>query len=131
MKLDSIDFRSGDAKKMSDANVTGVNTTISFTSAELSGDSIALNFDYSALYAPDESYIRISGRAVFSGKESRKSHEEWTKTKRITGEAGEYMLNAVNYGSSMNAIMISKVFNMAPPVMLPQIVISTAAEKKK
>jgi hypothetical protein len=127
MKLDSISFLSGDARKASDAPTQNVSTAIAFTSAEVSGDSLSLGFDYSSVYTPDGSYIRIGGRAVFSGKEAGRAYEEWSKTKRISGEHGEYMLNAINYGASMNAIMIAKVFNMAPPVLLPRLTFEAAA----
>ena len=133
MKLDSIEFRGGDAKKVSDVVTRGVNTSIAFTTAEVSGDELRVGFDYSAMYAPDQSYIRITGKAVFSGKEAKKAFEEWTKSKKISGETGEYMLNAVNYGASMNAVMMAKVFNMAPPIMLPRLTFETVqpVQKKK
>lgn len=134
MKLDRIDFMAGEAKRISDVTVQGVNTSIAFTKAELSGDSLSLDFDYSVTYAPDESFIRISGKALFSGKESKKAYDEWAKTQKITGEAGEYVLNAVNYGAALNGVLMAKVFNMAPPVMLPRLTFQSAAkppEKKK
>jgi hypothetical protein len=134
MKLDSIDFRGGDAKKVSDAAMHGVNTSIAFISADLSGDSLSLGFDYSAIYAPDQSYIRISGKAVFTGKESKRAYDEWMKTKKIGGEAGEYIVNAIHYNASLNAVMIAKVFNMAPPITLPRLTFEAAgkpAERKK
>jgi hypothetical protein len=130
MKLDYIEVRTGEVKKASDAITQGVDTNIAFTSAEVTGDTLKLGFDFSALYAPDRSYIRISGKAIFSGKESKKAQEEFSKTKKIGGETGEYILNAVNYGASMNAVMIAKVFNMAPPITLPRLTFKAAVPIK-
>jgi hypothetical protein len=131
MKLDSMEFSGGDVKKVSNAAIDSVNTGIVFTNADILGDSLSIGFEYTAQYSPDQSYIKISGRAVFSGKESKSAYDEWTKTRKVGGEVGEYILNAVHHNASMNSIVLAKVFNMAPPVVLPRLSFESKAPAKK
>ncbi len=129
MKLESMDFSGAEIRKASNNPVTGVNTGIVITEAAQRGDSLELGFEFSALYSPDPSYIRMRGRAVFSGKEIGSAYQEWLKTKKVSGEAGEYIVNAINHHSSINSIVMAKAFNLASPVVLPRLLIEKTSEK--
>ena len=131
MELEAIDFEAGDVKKNSTTPPKTINTNIAITSAETEANLITVKFNYTATYSPDESYIRIIGRARFRDKDAKKMQEEWSKTGRIAGEQGEIVLNAINYNASMNAIFISKAFNLAAPVVLPTLKFGAAPKAKK
>jgi hypothetical protein len=131
MKLESIEFGAGEVRKGRGGNPKTIDSNILLTNAELEEGYLALDFEFTATYAPGNDSIRISGMAIFSGKETKKAHAEWVKSKAITGEQGELILNAIHYGSSMNAVLLAKAFNMMPPVVLPTLKIRKKAAKKK
>lgn len=131
MQMEFMDFDFSDAKKNAQTVPQGINTNIDLVSVEVKKDLMNLSFVYTASYLPDKSYIRIGGRAVFSGQDTNRACEEWKKTKRITGQAGEYIINMINYSASINAIFIARVFNLTPPIMPPTIKFETAQAKKK
>lgn len=119
MKLETIEIVSGDAKKKSVENAKKIDTSINFTNVQLEKDQLYLDFQYTVLYQPDESHLRLNGTAMFSGPETKKLFEEWAKTKKMSGKDGETILNAINYNASINAVLLSKVFNLLPPIVLP------------
>lgn len=119
MKLEYIEVLYGDARKNSPQQPEKMDTNINFTNVELSKTELILDFDYTVLYAPDQSHIRLSGKAAFSGPESKKLFDEWQKDKRFTGKEGEMILNAINYNASINAIFMARVFSLVPPIVLP------------
>ena len=131
MQLEFMDFDFSDAKKNAQSMPQGINTNIDLVNAEVEKDTMNVKFIYTATYAPHNSYIRIGGKAIFSGKEVKQAFEEWKKTKRITGVAGEYMVNMINYSASINAVFIARVFNMTPPIMPPTIKFEAPLVKKK
>ena len=122
MMLESIDLRFGDTLKKSDAASKSINTNIAITSAANEKNRLNIDFEYTVTYVPQGNHIRIGGSAVFSGEESKKAFLEWKKTGRITGKAGEFVMNAINYSSSINSVLLAKTFNMAPPIMLASLV---------
>lgn len=130
MELELIDFESGDVKKNSPAPPKKVNTNIAITSAEAEADRLTVKFNYTATYAPDESYIRLIGMARFSGNEAKKAQEEWSKTGRISGAPGELVLNAINYNASLSAIFISRALGLTPPIVLPTLKYGEVPKKK-
>ena len=119
MKLEYVEILYGDARKNSPQQPEKMDTNINFTAVELSKNQLMLDFDYTVLYSPDQSHLRLSGKAAFSGTESKKLFDEWQKDKKFTGKEGEMVLNAINYNVSINAIFLAKVFNMVPPIVLP------------
>lgn len=131
MKLESLDFEGGDVKKNSIAPPKTINTNIAITNAKADADLLTVKFNYTTSYLPDESYIRIAGRASFRGKEAKKAYDDWSKTGRIGGEQGEMVLNAINYNASLNAIFVSRAFNLAPPLILPTLTFTEAPKEKK
>ena len=126
MKLESIDLRFGDALKKSDSASKTINTNIAITSAAIDKNKLNVDFEYTASYVPQGNHIRVGGRAVFTGPESKKAALEWKQSGRITGSHGELIMNAINYSSSINAVLIAKTFNMTPPVVLANLVFEGA-----
>jgi hypothetical protein len=131
MKLEYIDIVYGEARKNSPVTPKAIGTNINLTKAELDGSNLRVQFDFLATYSPDGSHLRLSGVAVFSGQEAKKAFDEWSKTARITGEPGEYILNSINYSASINAIQMSRVFNLTPPVTLPRLTMKPPPKEKK
>ena len=121
MKLEYIEFLSGDTKRESPEHPTKIDTNINFSSVDFSNSQLVMGFDYLASYTPGNNYIRLTGKAVFTGTELKKIKSEWDKEKRLSGKEGEFILNAINYNSALNALLIAKAFSMTPPVMLPTI----------
>lgn len=119
MKLEFVEFKSGDAMRKGNAIPKSINTNIVLSGAEAEKDRLKVDFEYGVMYQPDQSYVRMKGSASFIGPEAAKSVEEWKKTKRITGPHGEFVFNALYYHCSINSLMITRVFGMAPPITLP------------
>jgi len=121
MKLEYMDFEFSDARKAAQLPPDAINASIDLTMAELKDSNLLLDFVYTATYAPHGSYIRIGGKAAFSGPEGKAAYAEWKKTKAVTGTSGEMILNAINYSASLNAVFIARIFNLAPPISPPTI----------
>jgi len=124
MILEFLDFEYAEARKSAlgtPAMPKGINTNIDITNAEVNNNGLDLNFSYLVTYIPDKSFIRINGKARFKGPDIKKAYMEWKKTRNVSGEAGEHLINAINYSASMNSIFIARVFNLTPPVIPPSI----------
>ncbi len=121
MQLDYLDFESSEAKKNPGTGFQGIDSTINFTSVAMDKGVLRLDFVYLATYAPTKSFIKLSGKAGFSGPEAKAAADDWTKTKKIAGATGEQIVNAINYNASINAVFIARVFNLTPPIMPPTI----------
>ncbi|MEM2909152.1 MAG: hypothetical protein QW171_03245 [Candidatus Bilamarchaeaceae archaeon] len=122
MILEFLDFEFAEARKTEEGipkMPKGINTNIDITDAELKNNILNLRFTYRARYIPEEHYIRIDGIARFKGPEVKTAYDEWRKTRRITGIAGEQVINAINYSSSINSVFIARVFNLTPPLVPP------------
>lgn len=130
MKLEFLNFESADAKKRSDTAAESMNINIDVTDARLENGTLKIEFNYTVAYAPDQSYIRLGGRANFGGPDAKRAYEEWKKTKRITGDPGEQLVNTINYSASVNALFIARVFNLMPPVVPPVIKFGRPPAKK-
>lgn len=139
MKLELIDVVASDAKKSSTEVPQNINTNITYREIRQDSGRLFVDFDYVAAYAPDGSYIRLGGRAVFAGPEVKGAHDEWSKSQRISGEAGQYIVNAIHYSASINAVLVARALNMTPPLILPTLTLEAPAaggakaakEKKK
>src|SRR4030095_1943637 len=112
MKAEAVDILSGDVKREAPQAAQTINTNIDITSAVANGERLSVDFEYRVTYQPDQSRIVLKGKAVFSGKEAGSSAAEWGQSGRIGGEAGEFVLNAINYGASINALMLARIFNL-------------------
>ncbi len=121
MKLEYMDFDFSEARKAAALPPDSIDAAIDIVKAELNGGNLQLDFSYTATYVPQGSYIRILGRAGFSGPEARDAYAEWKTDKRIGGRPGEEIMNAINYSASLNAVFIARIFNLMPPVVPPTI----------
>lgn len=130
MELEYIDFDSGDVRKEDIRSAKQLSTNIALADVAADGDKLNVKFDYTVSYLPGGGHIRISGKARFNGAESKKAQQEWAKTSRITGKHGEMILNAIHYGAATNAVLLSKAFNLTPPLILPTLKIEPAKAKK-
>ncbi|MEM4272171.1 MAG: hypothetical protein QXH30_01145 [Candidatus Bilamarchaeaceae archaeon] len=126
MKLEFVEFKSGDAMRKGNAVPKSINANILISNAEAEKDRLKIDFEYGVSYQPDQSYVRMKGSATFIGPEAAKSVEEWKKTKKITGEHGEFIFNALYYHCSINALLITRVFGIAPPIALPTLKIGVS-----
>lgn len=131
MRFEYIEFLSGSVKRGAAGIPKTLNTNILVTNARAGDDVLELEFRYGVEYAPDNGSILMEGRAAFRGKDAEASRKEWEEKGNITGERGEYILNAIYHHASLNAMLISRAFNLAPPVALPSLKIGEAAKKRK
>ncbi|MBD3389885.1 hypothetical protein GF415_02915 [Candidatus Micrarchaeota archaeon] len=121
MKLEFVEFYAGDVRRNSPKPPESFNTNITLTDAFVEKDALSLNFEYTVNYSPGNSGMHLTGKAVFAGKEAKKAHAEWEKKKTIGGKMGEYIVNALYYHSALNAIPLSSMFGLVPPVVLPEV----------
>jgi hypothetical protein len=116
MKLESMELTAGDAKKNGITVTKSIDTNIALISVMEEKNQLKVDFEYTASYVPDGSHIHIAGKGVFSGNESKAAADEFAKNGRITGAAGEFVMNAIYYASSVNGVLVARAFNMMPPV---------------
>ncbi len=121
MKLEFVEFYAGDIRKNSPKPAESFNTNITLSDAFLDKNALTLHFEYTVNYSPGNSGIHLTGKAVFAGKEAKKAYAEWEKKQTIGGEVGEYIVNALYYHSALNAIPLSSMFGLVPPVVLPEV----------
>lgn len=124
MQLETLEFEFSEARKTRDAITQGINANIDLTGAEVDKSGyLYLLFTHTSSYAPEASFIRLGGRARFSGPatEVRAAMDEWKRSRRITGTHGELIINAINYAASVNAVFIARIFNLTPPIAPPTI----------
>jgi hypothetical protein len=121
MKFELMDVLFVEAKKASERPPQNIDSKIDIRNVEISAGNLVIDFVYSADYITDGGYIRIGGRALFSGSDTKAALDSWKKTKRIDGKAGSDIVNAINYGSSLNSVFVARVLNMVPPLAPPTI----------
>jgi hypothetical protein len=134
MILEFLDFEYAEAKKVGEGipkMPKSINANIDIRNATIKNNVMKLSFTYLAKYVPEGSYVRVDGRARFRGPEVKSAYNEWKTTRRVTGAVGEQILNAINYSSSINSIFITRVFNLAPPIIPPTIKFEQPKKKKK
>jgi hypothetical protein len=131
MELEFIDFDAGDAERKGPKAAKEINTDISILSAEADGGNLDLRFDYTVVFMPDGGHIRIRGSARFKDKGASRAQAEWSKTGSISGKSGEFILNAIHYHASVNAVLLSKAFNLTPPIVLPTLKIGAGKASKR
>ncbi len=130
MKLEFLDFEYAEARKRSNTFAESMNINVDVTDAKFEDNSLSIAFNYTVAYS-DQSYIRISGKARFSGADAKTAFNEWEKTKRITGTPGEQIVNAINYSASINSIFIARIFNLTPPIVPPTIIFKQKEKGRK
>lgn len=134
MKLEFLDFEFSEARKNTPAPAQTINANIDLTEVSAEKDALQVRFLYNVTYMPGSNFIRIGGKAKFSGSDATAALEDWKKTKRISGPAGEVIINAINYSASINAVFIARIFNLTPPIVPPVIKFgepkATGKEKK-
>jgi hypothetical protein len=122
MRLEYIEFKSGDIMRRGLVAPKRIDTDISIEDARISdGNHLTIDFAYTALYDPDNSHIKMRGVAGFLGDDAKALLNKWKKSGNMEGDSGLMVLNAINYHASMNSVLIVKSFNMVPPIMLPEI----------
>ncbi|MFH1520978.1 MAG: hypothetical protein ABID61_05000 [Candidatus Micrarchaeota archaeon] len=130
LELSHMDFQAAEAKKSSNSRPQGLNVNILISNATVEKNLLMVEFLYTVQYLPNNGHVRMAGNARFVGTEATAAYEEWKKTKRITGAAGEQIWNTINYGSSINAIYVTRVLNMEPPIAPPRIKIANQVKSK-
>jgi hypothetical protein len=131
MELSYMEFQATDARKTSRARPQGLNINILISNANVDGNLLSIEFTYVANYLPNNGYIKMIGSARFLGADAKPAYEEWKKTRKMTGTAGEQIWNTINYGSSINAVYVSRVLNMEPPVAPPTIKLTGSVKPVK
>lgn len=125
LELSHMEFQAAEAKKSSHTRPQGLNVNILISNAAVENNLLMIEFLYTVQYLPNNGHVRMAGNARFLGAEAKLAYEEWKKTRRITGAVGEQIWNTINYGSSINAIYVTRVLNMEPPIAPPKIKIAT------
>jgi len=121
MQLQSIEFYAGEAKRNSPVSAKAMDMGINLTDAEVEKNLLRINFEYTVVYQPDKSHLRLNGLATFIGPEAEKSFDEWKKTKKITGKHGEEIFNTIYYHSSIDGMLVARAFGLAAPINLPTV----------
>ena len=123
MKLELMELLFVEARKASEKPPESIDSRIDMQNVVLDKTNLVVDFVYSATYATDGTYIRMGGRAFFSGPEAKTASDEWKKNKRINGKIGEEIINTINYSSSLNSVLVAPVLNIMPPLAPPKIVL--------
>ncbi|MFH2106707.1 MAG: hypothetical protein ABII22_05585 [Candidatus Micrarchaeota archaeon] len=119
MDLDFIDFLSTESKRNSFAPMKKINVSVNISDARLEKNRLYLSFSHISVYEPDKSFIRLGGVAGFRGDGIISAFSEWKKSKKISGEASEKIINILHFSSSINSVFLARVCGLTPPVAQP------------
>lgn len=124
--VDSID-----AKVLARAKVSSFHTDVGVKGAGFTDSTMTVNFKWSVMYAENIAYVTLEGRAVFaeSPEKIKAIIREWDAKKTIPKDYISQMSNEINYFCVVNAALITRPMDIAPPIVLPNIVLS--AENKR
>lgn len=110
-------------KREPTTNISGMNINIALDEVKVSGESIELNYEYTANYEDKAGFLKIKG--IIFTKENKqladKVKAEWAKNKKVPEEYAEFVLSAVNYSGSANGTLIARVLNLTAPLIPPKI----------
>ncbi len=129
MKLESMELLTCDARKNGAVASKSLDTNIALTSVSDEKGQLRVDFEYTVTYTPDGSHLRMGGKAVFSGAEGKSAAAEWAKSGRISGAAGEFVMNSIYYAASVNGVFVARALNIMPPVALATLAFAPSSKK--
>jgi hypothetical protein len=100
-------------------------------------NAISLVFNYYIGYRPDVASVKLRGIAFCqdSPQNIKKIISQWKKKKEITPELGANAINMINANAAVNALLITRPFNLMPHYLPPPVFAGTGqpppTEKKK
>ncbi len=85
--------------------------------------TISIVFNYYIGYMPDVASVKLRGIAFCrdSNQNIKKVITAWGKKKEIPSELGANAINMINANSAVNALMITRPFNLMPHYLPPPV----------
>lgn len=119
--------------------IEGLNIDIRFVELKEAGENVEAAFVYQADYQKEMGILRMAGRLLIkpAGKdEKRDLLKNWEKEQTLPAPFAQEAINAVNYLCTINAPFATRIVDLAPPLVPPQITFqqgkgAPAAEKRK
>jgi len=84
---------------------------------------LKFEFEFTSVYSPEVASILITGEVLYLGTadENEELLKAWKKDKKIKKEILAEILNTALARASLEALMISREFNLPPPIPLPKV----------
>ena len=121
--ITNIRIGSVEAKRLRDAEITGLDINIGIDKVSVSGARVSIEFNYLATYKDSVGELKMTGMIETSEepKMAKEIDSLWTKDKRLPDAYSELILNAVNFTCGTNGVLVVRPVNLAPPMVPPRI----------
>lgn len=120
--------------------IEGLGIDIRFVDLKDAGENVEASFVYQADYQKEMGILRMAGRLLIKpndAKEKGSLLKNWEKEQTLPAPFAQEAVNAVNYLCTINAPFATRIVDLAPPLVPPQISFTQgkpapmAFEKKK
>ena len=118
-----------EAKKDKDEPATGLSINVNIDSMALDGEILNIEYTYNVKYEKNVGSLTIKGVIKSKTDDRQKILDEWNKTKKLSNEFAEEVINAVNFTCGVNGTLIVRAVNLAPPMIFPKIQVSSTGAR--
>ena len=93
---------------------------------------LTFNFEFTAKYDPNIGSIKFTGDVLFMDdvKQIKEILDGWKKGKKLPKEIMPSILNTVLNKCNIQALILSELINLPPPIPLPKLQAAQPEEKK-
>ena len=94
---------------------------------------LTFNFEFTAKYDPNIGSIKFTGDVLFMDdiKKIKEILDGWKKNKKLPKEIMPSILNTVLNKCNIQALILSELINLPPPIPLPKLQAAQPEEKKE
>jgi len=94
---------------------------------------LTFNFEFTAKYDPNIGSIKFTGDVLFMDdvKQIKEILDGWKKGKKLPKEIMPRILNTVLNKCNIQALILSELINLPPPIPLPKLQAAQPEEKKE
>jgi len=104
----------------------GFKIDIKMGEARKEGERLLINYIYTVDYGA-VGKVSLYGTVVEGDPKVVSLQEDtWTKTKRLTPEYMEQLVNIINFLGSAHGTVVSRVLNVRPPIIAPKLAVKQA-----
>lgn len=128
LNVNSIRLTGANIEIMKTEQPSEVNVNINIDSIKVKKDEASVEFTYSIDYTPEVAKCTVTGTVSCTDTPPnlKKLVSNWKK-KVLPPELGTNVINVINANVGVNAVFLTRPFNLLPPFMPP---VAAEAEKK-
>jgi hypothetical protein len=95
-------------------------------------DGLKFKFELAAKYEPNFAELTINGDVIYLDASAKVKQilDGWNKNKNVQKEIFEQVMNAALTKANIQALILSQILNLPPPIQLPKLHVSNTSSKK-